>query len=208
MKKFSPLLLMFAVLILPFHASAARRYLSLTGSIYQTGFDAQGTEKYLDSARIVITDLETGAADTFYSAESGAYDLRLPLNNLYRITVSQPGFLSKMIDVDAHAPLFTRGSYTIEFELSLYKDISGLDVSGLLQEPVAFVKYNSKNKTFDYDHAYTDQVNRNLKKVYTAYYRGQKIAVGGLKKPVHVAAKAHRTKLRSRSIKIYTQPVH
>lgn len=164
-----------------------RRYLELEGKIFQTGFDAKGTQSYMDSALIVVVNTVTGTSDSLFSGESGAYIFRLPLNNDFMITVSRSGFVSKRLHVNTQVPLFTTGYYGIEFELDLYKSISGLDVSALLDQPIADISFHTNKKSFDYDRAYTDQVNRGLKKMYTAYYLHRLIPIVTVKKPVAMA---------------------
>ncbi|MBI3511727.1 MAG: carboxypeptidase regulatory-like domain-containing protein [Bacteroidetes bacterium] len=148
----------------------AARYLELSGKIFQTGFDVTGTEKYLDSARLIILNTGSGRSDTFLSAESGEYIFRLPVNNNFLITISHKGFVSKKISADTHVPVFTTGYFGIEFELALFKSVPGPDIS-LLETPIAAISYSRGKKCFDYNHNYTDQVNCEVKKQYTAYYQ-------------------------------------
>lgn len=145
------------------------RFLEFSGIIYKTGFDAKGTEKFLENALVVVANEETGTADTIYSGDNGEYYFRLPLDNMYMITVSKDSFATKKIHVDTHLPLFAKGKHSMEFELSLYNVVPGMDYS-LLNEPVAQIRFDKDRKGFDYDHAYTDRLNRDLKKMYFVYF--------------------------------------
>ena len=185
-----------------------RRYFELEGKIFQTGLDAKATEKYMDSARIIIQESEGGACETLFSAESGSYIFRLPLNNIYVITICKEGFLSKKLSVNTYVPLFTKGFYEMEFELGLFKSIEGLNVSALLDRPVADISYNSKKKNFDYDRNYTDQVNRGLKKVYTAHYLHRPIPVVVLKNPRDSKAANSKIGEKRKALRIFSGKIH
>ncbi|HTL82904.1 MAG TPA: carboxypeptidase-like regulatory domain-containing protein [Bacteroidia bacterium] len=206
MKRFYHTLLFALALVTANNAHGAqsmKRYFEMEGKIFGTGFDASGAEKYMDSAMIIVTDMDGNQNDTMFSAESGQYIFRLPLDNEYTVTVMKDGFLSKKIHISTYVPLFTTGYFGMEFEMSLYKSIPGLSIS-FLDEPVADIRFNHHKKEFDYDRAYSDQVNRNMKKIYYAYYHNQAITVVSMKKPVK---KAHSSKGRkSRGVKIYSIP--
>ena len=179
----------------------ARRFLELKGTIYATGLDAAGKTTYMDSAMIVVANTDTKETDTFFSAESGEYIFRLPLDNQYRISVSRDSFLTKQLEVNTYVPLFSSGSYSIEFEMNLYHTLPGI-VIPFAGQPVANIVFNSRRKTFDYNHAYTDQYNRNLKKIYAAYYYHRPLPAASLKLPVIPVGSAKKKTLRKRVIRL------
>jgi hypothetical protein len=148
----------------------AKRFLGFEGKIYQTGWDARCTKKVLDSALVVIFNEGDCTTDSLLFTEGGNYDFGLPLNSQFMVSVCKSGFVAKKLHINTNVPRFYREETTMEFEMDLYKKIDAVDAS-ILDNPVAEIYYNVQLKDFDYDKAFTDEVNRKVKTAYEEYYR-------------------------------------
>ena len=148
----------------------AKRFLGFEGKIYQTGLDVRCSKKILDSALIIIFDEGERTTDSLLFTENGNYDFGLPLNSQFMVSIYKNGFVTKKLHINTNVPKFYKEETTMEFEMDLYKKIDEVDVS-ILNNPVAEIYYNVQLKDFDYDHVFTDEVNRKVKSAYVEYYK-------------------------------------
>ena len=116
---------------------------------------------YPDSSSTPVLKLESDA--------DGWIAFQVPLQKFYTVKISKPGYVTKIISVDAHLPKSQEnGDYYFEFAVELFENIQGLDVS-ILKDPIAKIFFNTFTKKFDYDYNYTVKINGDLKKMYHEY---------------------------------------
>ena len=148
-------------------------YLLLDGMIYQSAVSEKGKQKALDSVLVrVLNETDFSMAKKF--SKKGRCAIKLPLGKKYTIEFSKKGYVSKIISVNAIVPRYDTFVSVFPFDIDLFQEEKELDVA-VLSEPIAKITYNNFNKTFDYDYNYTAKINNNIKKLYTEYYRIQKL---------------------------------
>lgn len=109
-----------------------------------------------------------------WTNKKGKCSFKLPLDNNFKIQISKKGFVTKHISVSTKIPNDKRGVFSFSFDIDLFKEVKGLDVS-ILKKPIAKVEYNFTLDAFAYDVGYTSRINTDLKKMYKNYYKLQKI---------------------------------
>jgi hypothetical protein len=103
-------------------------------------------------------------------SKKGRCAVKLPLGKKYTIEFSKNGFVSKVLEVNAKVPRYDTFVSVFPFDIDLFQEVEGLDVT-VLNDPIAKITYNNFNKTFDYDYNYTAKINNNIKTLYSEYYR-------------------------------------
>ena len=151
-------------------------YLMLDGMVYQSAVSENGKQKSLDSViSRVLNETDFTMAQRY--SKKGRCAVKLPLGKKYTIEFSKKGYVSKIIDVNAIVPRYDTFVSVFPFDIDLFREEEGLDVA-VLNEPIAKITFNNFNKTFDYDYNYTVKINNNIKKLYSEYYRLQKLKKG------------------------------
>lgn len=137
-------------------------YLDLEGHISfgKTSVSHSTITIYIDSTS-VFRDLQSDA--------NGRCMFPLPLQRVYLIKFSNPGFVTKIIEVDTRVPQNMEANYLFEFSIDLFEEITELDVS-MLKKPVGKIIFNARTNLFDYDQNYTDAINKDIKSLYRNYY--------------------------------------
>lgn len=116
---------------------------------------------FADSSYAVVKKIESDI--------EGWLAFQLPIQKMYVIQISKPGYITKIITVDTHMPKsHNNGDYYFEFSVDLFEAIEGLDVS-MLKDPIAKIFFNTFTKNFDYDYNYTAKINADVKKLYKDY---------------------------------------
>jgi len=125
----------------------------------------EGSRK-LDKA--VITLYKNGQVDKkAKTPTTGKFTFMLLPDNDYLIEISKVGYVSKKISIstkDVPADKVKKGFPPYPIQISLFKEIEGLDVS-ILEQPIGKVKYDEKKDNFYEDQTYTKQVQTKLKKL-------------------------------------------
>ena len=151
------------------------QYLELRGIVRKSARIDQNGNKFLDSATIKTYNEKKILVAVNYTDKKGKCKIKLPLNKgIYTVEISKPFCVSKIILVDTQLPPEKKIIYVIPFDLSIFEEVKGLDVS-VLKDPVAKIIYNDVVSQFDYDIAYTNAVNAKLKTMYNEYYFLQKV---------------------------------
>jgi hypothetical protein len=154
-------------------------YLELRGTIRQLKRTETENEKTelstpLDSVLVTIYNGDIPYSE-FWTNKKGRCSFKLPLDKTFKIEVSRKGFVSKYIIVNSKVPYEQKDAFSFSFDVDLFEDVAGLDVS-VLKNPIAKVSYSLSLEGFAYDVGYTSKINTDLKKMYKNYYRLQKIA--------------------------------
>lgn len=145
-------------------------YLEINGSIRHmknvTG--DSGDNPWLDSA--VVTVYQNNAVyTTILTSRRGKCSFKLPLDRVFIVELSKPGFVSKRFEVNTKTPPNKRDAFDFDFDMDIFEYVEGLDTK-VLEKPIAIVYYNVTNNQFEYDAAYTNRINSDLKLMYRSYY--------------------------------------
>ncbi|MBI4947276.1 MAG: hypothetical protein HY840_12855 [Bacteroidetes bacterium] len=163
-----------STITVPHHSNATvndtRYYIELRGKIKRHLYNHKLHENIVDSALILISNATKEVTKTCYSDQSGRCQFKLPMNEQFEIQISKKGYVAKIINVDTRIPEKKFSVYTLIFDIYLFEDIQGLDVS-MLKSPIAKVIFNNDSNSFVYDHLYTYKINEKMKKIYRDYYR-------------------------------------
>lgn len=144
-------------------------HLEMRGSIREASYMGLGPRKSIENIEITILDKDNNIIDSSLSNKMGICILKLPLHNQYTLKISKKGWVTKIIEVDTRLSEKKLLKYCINFEIDMFEDVAGLDLS-ILKEPIANVVYNKSNKCFDYNYKYTDEINEKLENLYADYY--------------------------------------
>lgn len=144
-------------------------FLQMQGIVKLTGNHPNEIAVPLDSLQVIIFDPDHRELNVYYSERSGKCDFRLPLNRKFMLFFSKKDFVTKIIEVDTDVPEKWKKCYAFYFDIEIFKQIKGLDVS-LLSQPVAKVFFDPDIHGFNYNAEYTSEVNDRLKKMYAEYY--------------------------------------
>ena len=147
-------------------------YVELNGSIRQrlvkNIMGDSGDNPWLDSA-VVTVYYNNAVYKRVLTTRRGKCNFQLPLDRVYTVELSKPGFVSKRFEVNTKTPPNKRDAYDFYFDMDIFESIEGLDTK-LLEKPLAIVYYNVTNNQFEYDAAYTNRINRDLQLLYRNYY--------------------------------------
>jgi hypothetical protein len=145
-------------------------YLEMRGRVLESkGQQHDEDKKGLDSAEVTVLNERNVQVLFGLTDEKGRLAFRLPLGRKFMIRITKKGFVQKMISVDTYVPAENRKVFVFTFDIDIFEQIAGLDVS-VLKQPVARVAYKMIDKNFSYDSAYTNKVNAGLQKMYREYY--------------------------------------
>jgi hypothetical protein len=147
-------------------------YVELNGSIRQrlvkNIMGDSGDNPWLDSA-VVTVYYNNAVYKRVLTTRRGKCNFQLPLDRVYTVELSKPGFVSKRFEVNTKTPPNKRDAYDFYFDMDIFESIEGLDTK-LLEKPLAIVYYNVTNNQFEYDAAYTNRINSDLQLLYRNYY--------------------------------------
>ncbi|HET6227587.1 MAG TPA: hypothetical protein VFF27_14995 [Bacteroidia bacterium] len=147
-------------------------YLEINGSIRErlvkNIMGDSGDNPWLDSA-IVTVYYNNAVYKRVYTTRRGKCNFQLPLDRIYTVELSKPGYVSKKFEVNTKTPPNKRDAYDFYFDMDIFEYIEGLDTK-LLEKPLAIVYYNITNNQFEYDAAYTNRINSDLQLLYRNYY--------------------------------------
>lgn len=149
-------------------AKNKRHYLKLEGIVKEPGKTATEKNKALEGAIIKVFDETYTLLGSFTTNGKGKAEFRIPINKQFFIEFSKPGYVSKIIEVNTQMPPERKLAFIFPFEVSIFKEIEGFDIS-MLKKPVAKVVYNLIEHQFDYDYTFTNKVNHELKLLYEQY---------------------------------------
>ncbi len=145
-------------------------YLEFNGTVKQFLYDGKLSEVIVDSAKFSILSIDNIVLNTFYSTSAGKCYFKIPLFENVIIKVTKENYVSKTITVNSWIPDLNNSRYSIKYDIYLFENVEGVDVS-VLKKPIADVVYVNTLNTFNYDRVYSDSVNENLRSVYSNYYQ-------------------------------------
>ena len=124
----------------------------------------------LDSVTVEVFNDKQKKVAQFLSRKKNAFVFKLPLQKKFTVKVSKLGLTPKIVELSTIVPLKEAKVFAFRFEISLFKDVAGLNVS-LLKEPIAKITFHLVKKEFDYDAYYTSKINKELIELYKEYYK-------------------------------------
>jgi hypothetical protein len=171
-------LLLAHLLLLFFQASAggadslllnSKNSLQLKGNIKFLKDPDKDNKGSVDSATVSVFNEDTVKVATFYTDKKGKTIFKLPLNRRFTVHISKKGFVTKIIEVNTKVPVSKMKDYEFEFDVGIFEEVKGLNVS-VLQRPIAKVNFNNFMSIFDYDYNYTGKINMEIEQMYQDYY--------------------------------------
>jgi hypothetical protein len=144
-------------------------YLEIKATVRQSKGDEKGDESVaLDSVLVTIFNGEVPYSE-IWTNKKGKCSFRLPLDKNLKIQVAKKGFVTKSIAVNTKIPAQQKDIFSFNCDVDIFEEIKGLDVT-VLNAPIARITYSPSLNSFQYDVAYTNKVNVELKKMYKKYY--------------------------------------
>ena len=167
--------------------------IEMMGKVKKVFYNQFPIESAIDSAWIIINDETNQLTRTCYSDNTGKCQFELPLDKQFEIQISKKGYVPKIINVDSRIPTKKNSVYTVIFDMYLFEDIKGLDVS-LLKAPIAKIVFNKDSNNFVYDRKHVSEVNEKVQKIYLSYYHQKfnpqkKISIEAQQKYIEVPQK-------------------
>lgn len=148
-------------------------YVELKGTVRESKMNEKEEITPIDSALIKVF-LNGAKPYEIFTNKKGKCSFKLPLGKSFKIEVSKKNFVTKFFEVKTNVPFDKVDIYNYNFEIDIFEDIKGLDLS-VLKNPVAKVSFDLISGQFAYDDGYTNRLNKDLKKMYKNYYELKKI---------------------------------
>lgn len=132
--------------------------LGVTGSITAYGQNVSGAEVRLYKGN---TEVER---TLYYPGKK--FDFMLERNCVYTVVISKHGLLTRSVRFETTLPPDARPArknelYFFDFELIMIQE-ADLTSKAFADFPVAIVRYDEKNKVFDYSRTYTQNIKREI----------------------------------------------
>lgn len=158
--KFNILIITFISFCLNSFDLQAQWTLDIVGTVKK-----EENNKRLEGATITVK--KNGSVyKTFTSPANGKFEFSLEPNADYMIEFSKPGHVTKRIFASTKnvPPEDAKYGFEFSFEMNLFENIEGLDVS-ILNKPIAKIQFNPSTGYIDYDPEYTKSIQKELEKL-------------------------------------------
>ncbi|MFL5766198.1 MAG: hypothetical protein ACJ77K_19805 [Bacteroidia bacterium] len=144
-------------------------YLEIKATVRQSkGDEKDAATTPLDSVLVTIYNGEIPYSEILTN-KKGKCVFRLPLDKNMKIEVAKKGFVTKSIAVNTKIPAQQKDIFSFNCDVDIFEEVKDLDVN-VLKAPIARITYSPSLNSFQYDVAYTNKVNVELKKMYKKYY--------------------------------------
>ncbi len=116
-----------------------------------------------DNKKIAGVEIVIFQDDAKYSSmtsnASGKYEFTISFDHLYKIVYSYPNFVTKFLTIDSrYVPSEEKeGGYEMNIDMTLFKEIEGLDVS-ILDNPIGKAQFDQNEGRMGWDMDYTRQM--------------------------------------------------
>ena len=123
-----------------------------------------GKPVYRALAKLIENGEQVDKTATNYS---GKFTLTLEVGKNYIIEISKAGYVTQKISVQTNVPqqYVREGFFPFEFEVSMIKDMSGLNTS-IFRKPVMKIKYSFSKRDFFIDENYEKYIKSDVLAVY------------------------------------------
>ncbi|MDP4686398.1 MAG: hypothetical protein NWS53_05840 [Salibacteraceae bacterium] len=131
----------------------------------------------LQSAKVTL--IQDGAeVNRVTTGKNGRFDLFLDFGHEYLIEIEKSGFVSKKLYINTHNVPADEQAWGYEFGgfiIDLFKDVQGIDYS-ILEKPIGKVYYDEVISNFQYDKAYTKEIQEEVKELEKEYESKKELA--------------------------------
>ena len=141
-------------------AQKVKGYLAIKGTvkIEHDNFAISKVKVYVD-----------GVFDKIYDADkTGKFAFNIDLNKQVVLEICRQGFYSKKLEFNTNVPVEDVGIWNYKFSIELLPEVDGFDAS-ILNQPIGKIKFVEKIGDFDYDEAYTAEMQKRLKAMMKDY---------------------------------------
>lgn len=132
----------------------------------------------LENAKVTL--IQDGAeVNRVTTGKNGRFDLFLDFGHEYVIEIEKSGFVSKKLYINTHNVPAEEQAWGYEFGgfiIDLFKDVPGIDYS-ILDKPVGKVYYDEVISNFQYDKAYTKEIQAEVKELEEKYEAKKELAL-------------------------------
>ena len=142
------------------YAQKVKGYLALKGTvkIEHDNFAISKVKVYVD-----------GSLDKIYDADkTGKFAFNIDLNKQVVLEICRQGFYSKKLEFNTNVPVEDVGIWNYKFSIELLPEVDGFNAS-ILDQPIGKIKFVDKIGDFDYDEAYTSEMQKRLKSMMKDY---------------------------------------
>lgn len=161
------------------HKSLIISILTLAGVFFASGVSAQETSdlyvygnvkdyfsrKKLSGVRVTVTQ-DGQNYESQSTSSNGKFEFFLPLDHVYVISYSKPGFVTKKIEFNSkNIPEEDRlGGFSMNPDMSLFEEMDEVDFS-ILDKPIGKAKYTPERGTLEFDFSYTAQIQAEIERM-------------------------------------------
>ena len=142
------------------YAQKVKGYLALKGTvkIEHDNFAISKVKVFVD-----------GSLDKIYDADkTGKFAFNIDLNKQVVLEICRQGFYSKKLEFNTNVPVEDVGIWNYKFSIELLPEVDGFNAS-ILDQPIGKIKFVDKIGDFDYDEAYTSEMQKRLKGMMKDY---------------------------------------
>ncbi len=141
-------------------AQKVKGYLTIRGTvkIERDNFAISKVKVYVD-----------GSLDKIYDADkTGKFTFNLDLNKNIVLEVTRQGYYSKKLEFNTNVPVEDVGIWNYKFSVELLPEVEGFDAT-IMGQPIGKIKFVDKMGDFDYDEAYTAEMQKRIKAMMKDY---------------------------------------
>lgn len=141
-------------------AQKVKGYLSIKGTVKIE------RQNFAVSKVKVIVD---GVQEKIYDADdAGKFSFNIDLNKHVVLEIVRQGYYSKKLEFNTNVPVEDVGIWNYKFTIELLPEVDGFDAS-VLNQPIGKIKFVDKVGDFDYDEAYTAEMQKRIKGMMKDY---------------------------------------
>lgn len=157
----------------------------LVSQLFTYNAVAQKTKGYLEirgSVKIEVQNFAVSKVKVFvngnlekiYDADAqGKFQFNVDLNKQIVLEIVRQGYYGKKLEFNTHVPVEDVGIWSYKFSVELLPVVDGFDAS-LFNKPMGKIKYIEQVGDFDYDAAYTQEMQKQIKLLMKDYERKRK----------------------------------
>ena len=141
-------------------AQKVKGYLALKGTIKveRQNFAISKIKVFVDGVQEKIYDAD----------DAGRFAFNIDLNKHVVLEFVRQGYYSKKLEFNTHLPIEDVGIWNYKFSIELLPEVEGFDAS-ILNQPIGKIKFVDKIGDFDYDEAYTAEMQKRIKSMMKDY---------------------------------------
>ena len=110
-----------------------------------------------------------GSLDKIYDADkTGKFTFNIDLNKDVVLEVTRQGYYSKKLEFNTNVPIEDVGIWNYKFSVELLPEVDGFDAT-IMEQPIGKIKFVDKMGDFDYDEAYTSEMQKRIKAMMKDY---------------------------------------